>query len=197
MFFPEHSVLMGNPLTRHISEHIQTRKSARRQTKLLSFSFPSPWSLFRRTVKLRNSKETALLREAYMATERDAFMETIQTLIDTYPQIVQQHGHDPFYKHFRCHHIVPLSLGGTNEHLAYIEPETHNTIHRFINLQTNGLGVGDTAQILIPYFPSVIWGRTPKISVQNITPISDQTQTEKQRPTRHPRQISTHQHPEP
>lgn len=60
---------------------------------------------------------------------------------------------------FEIHHIVPLSLGGTNkfDNLALVEPTLHAYVHRLIDNQ--GPIRGDSGQVIrIPKLPGLVWG---------------------------------------
>ena len=59
-----------------------------------------------------------------------------------------------------CHHILPVSLGGTNDrnNFALAETELHKSLHRYINNQLGDLRKGRRI-ILIPDHPQkrIVW----------------------------------------
>lgn len=53
----------------------------------------------------------------------------------------------------QAHHIIPLSLGGTNAtgNICMLSPEEHHDAHRIIDEQISDLAVGERRTIELPY----------------------------------------------
>jgi hypothetical protein len=60
---------------------------------------------------------------------------------------------------FECHHIIPLSLGGTNDftNVALVAPALHKDIHEYIEAQGR-LKAGQQLALRIPIFRGKVWG---------------------------------------
>lgn len=56
-------------------------------------------------------------------------------------------------KDAQAHHVIPLSLGGTNAHgnLCFLSPGEHGDIHRIIDKQTENMEPGERRTIQLPY----------------------------------------------
>ena len=57
------------------------------------------------------------------------------------------------------HHVVPLSLNGSNNHsnLVLVEHDLHAAIHRLIDPQMADMQTGESRLIRLPYFTQRIW----------------------------------------
>jgi hypothetical protein len=58
---------------------------------------------------------------------------------------------------WQIHHIVPLSLGGSNGFMALVPDPLHVLIHKFITHQTASLEVGMTRFITLPWREGLVW----------------------------------------
>ena len=60
---------------------------------------------------------------------------------------------------YQVHHIVPISLGGTNNirNLALVEPNVHHEIHRSIGWEISGLQRGERRTVRLPIRAGLIW----------------------------------------
>jgi hypothetical protein len=61
--------------------------------------------------------------------------------------------------YFQIHHILPLSLGGSNDwnNLSLVDPTLHILIHDFIDAQTEHLKVGEETKIKLPMYEGAVW----------------------------------------
>jgi len=62
------------------------------------------------------------------------------------------------YKYYELHHILPLSLGGTNniENLALVHPDLHKSIHFFIDTQGQPSRYKQKL-VWVPVLPNQLW----------------------------------------
>ncbi len=62
-------------------------------------------------------------------------------------------------KRYQAHHILPISLGGTNSfsNLALVHPRLHVYCHCHITKSVLKLKTGETRVIDIPFMPALIW----------------------------------------
>jgi hypothetical protein len=63
---------------------------------------------------------------------------------------------------FDAHHIVPLTLGGTNDpnNLVLVNKSMHEEIHDYIDSQGR-FEIGERGSVLIPHKSGLIWGLKP------------------------------------
>ena len=63
------------------------------------------------------------------------------------------------YRDLQEHHIIPLSLGGSNDkaNKALVPSKDHQEIHQIITAQILGMRVGEHRTILLPYSPAPVW----------------------------------------
>jgi 5-methylcytosine-specific restriction endonuclease McrA len=61
---------------------------------------------------------------------------------------------------YEVHHIVPVSLGGTNDYdnLALVYPFVHRQLHKYLSAQTVGMEKGDSRNLIVPYYQGKVWG---------------------------------------
>jgi hypothetical protein len=163
---------MGNQLQHIVAEWRRQKKGVTRRTVDIVFTFPKPWSLFCFPAEIQPPQVTGAFRKEYESTIQDDYKRTVQDLCDTYPSL-RPVDKDLSFDGLECHHVIPLHVGGTNEHLAFIPRNTHERIHRFINAQIFGLTIGQQAEILIPYFPALIWSDCPQIGIEPLERVQE------------------------
>ena len=118
--------------------------------------------LFREaTVTLLCRKQSDLVREAFTKQYSREFKDyAIREHIKDHQPENNDHNCLPVDLHtYQTHHILPVSLGGTNDfdNLSLVERQMHAYIHEILSSQTKGMLAGTTRKILIPYQTSHIW----------------------------------------
>ena len=63
-------------------------------------------------------------------------------------------------RRMQLHHILPLSLGGTNQknNLVLVAPKLHEVIHDFIDAQLMEMPVRGKMRVYIPWRKGMVWG---------------------------------------
>lgn len=76
----------------------------------------------------------------------------------------RRHHHSPSY--YQIHHVLPLSLGGTNswENLVMVHPKKHRKIHEAIDSQIEGMLYGESRLILLPVYQGKVWNRNKELA---------------------------------
>ena len=143
--------LEAKDLKTHKNELIRYWPEQKKNSNCKSWDAETPWVFVTFSAYIPPVQTRRDIRERFDTKIRDQFKEAAAQWLES---------RNPGYKYvngWQVHHIFPIVVGGNNDFLSLCKPRVHKQIHNFIRMQTEGMKVGDRKEILVPFFPALIW----------------------------------------